>query len=421
MIIIQTIPTELLEKTFVCAVNNCGKEYRYKYSYERHLRRGHSDKNFCCDYLRCDYKTADKEYLKRHSFIHTNARPFTCSTKGCGKTYKRKSELNRHQIRHKTKIIQCIREGCDETFNDNKCLKRHIDDKHSLTQKPYKCKTCDQSFDTIRKRGYHQRQVHQTLYKPIKCRINNCNKEFKNSLHSNRELRCDHSGCDYVTNKKELIRMHSLIHSDSPSVVCGIDGCVKAFKVRLYLMRHRNTHTIKRFACTESGCRKVFKVKEYLDQHLDSVHSEISCKYEDCKYVCRSKKKYTLHLLRSHGVGPLSCTQPDCDFTTNRKGCLRNHLTKHSNERPFVCDIRDCGKTFKRILLLKSHKRTHYQTLRICHYEGCHMTFNDIKLLKQHINKIHLQITRRYSCEWPECNYTTDKHQSYNNHKRVHN
>ena len=50
----------------------------------------------------------------------------------------------------------------------------------------------------------------------------------------------------------------------------------------------------------------------------------------------------------------------------------------------------------------------------------CHMIFNDINTLKQHIDKIHLHITRKYSCEWPECNYSTDKYHHFYYHKAGH-
>ena len=67
------------KKTYVCSVNDCGKEYRYEYRYERHFRRTHSDKVLRCDHLGCEYVTADKEYLKSHLILHSDERPFTCS------------------------------------------------------------------------------------------------------------------------------------------------------------------------------------------------------------------------------------------------------------------------------------------------------------------------------------------------------
>ena len=57
---------KLLDKTFLCGVNNCGKEYRSKYLYERHFRTIHSEKTLRCDHLGCDYMTGVKDYLRNH-------------------------------------------------------------------------------------------------------------------------------------------------------------------------------------------------------------------------------------------------------------------------------------------------------------------------------------------------------------------
>ena len=108
--------------------------------------------------------------------------------------------------------------------------------------------------------------------------------------------------------------------------VCGIDGCVKAFKTNRYLNIHKRTHSSERFGCTEDGCRQVFKCKEYLDKHIDSVHSEILCKHKDCELTFRSKDKYTLHLRQCHGVGPLSCTQTNDDSKTDNEQNLKSQL-----------------------------------------------------------------------------------------------
>ena len=41
-------------------------------------------------------------------------------------------------------------------------------------------------------------------------------------------------------------------------------------------------------------------------------------------------------------------------------------------------------------------------------------------MLKYHVDKIHLHLTPQYSCEWPECEFTTDKYHLYYYHKAVH-
>ena len=420
---------QLLDKTFVCSVKDCGKEFRYKFAYNKHYRRRHSAKTqtLRCEHSGCDYVAVDKDYLKSHLVSHSDDRPFTCNINDCGKTFKRKCALNVHQLTHRSGLFQCTREGCQQTFKDKEYLKRHFTDIHS--SKPFICRTCGKGFDDMKKSIQHRREVHQKYEKPIVCPVHNCNKEFSirfyykqhvRKCHSGQVFLCNYRGCDYVTKNAKLNKSHAMIHLKSRPFVCGIDGCAKAYKSKDHMNKHQKSHYSERFACTEFGCRKTYKFNNYLDRHIDSVHSEKPCKYKNCKYTFTSKDKYKIHLRRSHGVGPLSCTQTDCDYTTDVKRNLRRHLKKHSNERPFVCDHSDCGKAFKEKVYLEIHKRTHYDILRICHYEGCQMTFNDKNKLNEHIDEIHLHITRKYSCEWPECNYTTNLSSTYHYHRGVH-
>ena len=104
-----------LKKTYVCSVKDCGKEFWYEISYKIHLRGSHSEKILRCDHLGCNYVTGNEGHLKSHLILHSDERPLTCSREGCGKTFKRKSDLlvSGHQINHKLKSIQCTREGCD--------------------------------------------------------------------------------------------------------------------------------------------------------------------------------------------------------------------------------------------------------------------------------------------------------------------
>ena len=240
---------ELLEKTFVCSVNNCGKEYRNKKLYKRHLRRCHSDKILRCDHLGCDYVTGYKGYLLQHLISHSNERPFICSIEDCGKTFKRKAGLSAHRICHSSGQFQCTREGCEQIFKAVEYLKRHIDDKHSSMS--FVCRGCGKGFDTFGKRRYHQRVVHQMVDQPIVCQKDNCGQEFKSrylyKLHLERRhfkatLRCHYSGCDYVTTYNWNLRRHFNTHSDIWLFLCDINGCDKAFKSRGHLKIHMKIH-----------------------------------------------------------------------------------------------------------------------------------------------------------------------------------
>ena len=350
-----------------------GKEFWYKISYKIHLRRSHSEKTLLrCDLLGCDYMTADKDRLKSHLIQHSDERPFTCSIEGCGKTFKRKS-VYLHQISHRSKLIQCTREGCDKTFKAELYLKRHIVYKHSSTAKSYLCRTCGKCFDTMGKRNYHKLVVHQNLDQSIVCQIGKCNQEFKGRYlyrkhikicHSGKEFRCDHSGCDYVTKKINLISFHTTKHLESRPFVCGIDGCVKAFKGVNNLNNHKKTHISEPFVCNVFGCKKIFKTKRNFNRHMKAFHSILyKCSSVGCEEAFRSYCLYKAHLRKCHNKGCLSCDHSDCDYTTDSKSHLISHLKSHSEERPFVCNADGCGKAYKHNHTLKEHQLTHIETL----------------------------------------------------------
>ena len=83
---------QISTKTFVCSVKDCGKEYRYKSLYERHLRLSHSEKTLRCDHSGCDYMTGSELYMKQHLMIHSDDRPFTCTDRWVRKGIQKKRE-----------------------------------------------------------------------------------------------------------------------------------------------------------------------------------------------------------------------------------------------------------------------------------------------------------------------------------------
>ena len=165
--------------------------------------------------------------------------------------------------------------------------------------------------------------------------------------HSGQEFRCEYSGCDYVTEIKYLMTRHANKHSKSRSFVCGIDGCVKAFKHRSNRFSHRKTHKSERFACDVVGCKKVYKNKKYFDQHIKLFHSILyKCRSDGCLAAVKGYYQYKVHLRQCHNRGSLNCDHLNCDYTTDHKGHLSVHVNKHLKEE-FACNTDDCGRTFK--------------------------------------------------------------------------
>jgi KRAB domain-containing zinc finger protein len=125
-------------------------------------------------------KTCQKElkvaHLKRHSLIHTGAKPFVCFL--CDSSFNQKEMLKVHVLIHtKEKPHQC--EKCDTSFNQRSNLKRHIIQKHSTRaeEKIFKCShPCNKTF-----RKLHYLQAHGRY----------CRQELKSENRAHEEMKRD--------------------------------------------------------------------------------------------------------------------------------------------------------------------------------------------------------------------------------------
>ena len=178
-------------------------------------------------------------------------------------------------------------------------------------------KVVDESSTINGMSGDQQITSCQPPKKMFVCNINDCGKEYPNrSLyekhlrrsHSNKTLRCDRLGCDYVTSCDEYLKNHLQRHSKNRPFACVTNGCGKKFKAERSLERHQNSHTWGLFECTQSGC----------------------------DYRCTFETTLKKHIARYHGQ-EFRCDHSGCDYVTSKRGLMTKHAEIHSESRPFVC------------------------------------------------------------------------------------
>ena len=135
----------------------CGKECPNPHALKRHKYVHSEDKQYVCK--TCKESFFFESELKNHRVKHRTGKSFFCMHTGCGKTFRRNSDLNAHVESHTGKIWYCDYDGCDYSNTDKRLLKGH---KRTHQKATFHCKyaTCEKVFKHTMARLRHYERDH---------------------------------------------------------------------------------------------------------------------------------------------------------------------------------------------------------------------------------------------------------------------
>ncbi|XP_074545367.1 uncharacterized protein LOC141804680 isoform X2 [Halichoeres trimaculatus] len=179
--------------------------------------------------------------LKRHEKIHTaNSNITPCSCETCGRNFKFRVNLIRHQRRHRERPPS-VCSYCGKEFSTKDGLKAHMV-RHT---DGYPCPVCGKKFYQKAYLTYHlKRHTGQEKYL------------------------CDICGKGWPT--VSLLKVHMVKHTEGQPFQC--DDCGATYKRKSGLMaHHRDKHLgLRPFVC--EICSKGFRINSQLKKHM-SVHT----------------------------------------------------------------------------------------------------------------------------------------------------
>lgn len=218
---VDTDASKLPATEHKCA--HCEKVYQGKYTLRQHVKRDHDinlSEAFVC--LECNAQLPRLRLLDEHVVrVHGGA---PCVI--CGRRYKTRHELKRHQLKHTNeRNVPCNYPGCEKRFLTTRHMRNHI--KVHSEQKNFVCESCGYSCRHKETLRVHSRS--HTGERPFGCKV--CEKRFPS-----------HSG----------LREHMAMHSTERPHVCKVCGATFSRQKGLY--HHKFLHTEKKqFVCKLCG------------------------------------------------------------------------------------------------------------------------------------------------------------------------
>jgi len=114
------------KKVFRCTIPDCGKTFKFKSEMKRHQTIHSGERPYVCSFPDCGKTFKRADALSNHFRIHSGKTPFDCPMSGCSLQFNTKSALRYHLLKHKgEKSFKCSHPGCGKAFLTFTQLKQH--------------------------------------------------------------------------------------------------------------------------------------------------------------------------------------------------------------------------------------------------------------------------------------------------------
>lgn len=403
----ETIADEVEEVGDELSCSFCSKTYKRKTQLERHIVKNHEDGTV------------------KHQ---RNAKSIFCDL--CGKKFTHHDEYQKH-----IQEIYCVSNDspdcrfCKEVHTSVEQLQEHITRNHPKGREHF-CPICFKSFPTVSNRNSHL-QSHNAD-DTVKCSI--CSQGFKSILYLKKHHKAIHTKvdktchiCDRKFDTQQKFDYHLKTHESVKRYKCGHTGCDKSFMQSHHLENHKTTHTgISKFLCFKCGkeFRQECNLKAHLKIHNADNETAFKCSFPDCGKTFNLNSSFRCHK-KTHDKDSHSSQCPECGKKFSQRSSLRAHFQTHFRDpdnRPFKCKQPDCDRSFFQERSMKYHNSAAHgigeppavkkdSTINyVCDF--CQKCFKLQSLLKRHI-LIHIaeeQQTRKHKCDKCEASFKRPEH-----------